>query len=168
MKQRESFSLFYGDTVTFRGNEYPVAAGDVNHDGFDGERFYVPPGLTPEQVKKACIQIYRIHAKKILSEKTFEYAKRMSVLPTAVKINNAKTRWGSCSAKKSLNFSWRLIMADDDVIDYIIVHELAHIMEMNHSKLFWAIVESVLPDYRERNLKLRKLQQRLMRENWDD
>jgi hypothetical protein len=91
----------------------------------------------------------------------------MSVTPIAVKINSAKTRWGSCSNKKSLNFSWRLIMADDDVIDYVVVHELAHLREMNHSPRFWAVVEAVLPDYRERKLKLRALQAKLNREDWE-
>ncbi|MDR2568929.1 MAG: M48 family metallopeptidase, partial [Oscillospiraceae bacterium] len=75
--------------------------------------------------------------------------------------------WGSCSAKKSLNFSWRLIMADEDVIDYVVVHELAHLIEMNHSVRFWAVVERVLPDYRERQKWLRELQRKLNVEDWD-
>ena len=97
----------------------------------------------------------------------YDFAKRMDVTPTAIKINGAKTRWGSCSAKKSLNFSWRLIMADDDVIDYVVVHELAHIAEMNHSARFWALVEGALPDYQSRKAKLKALQQRLSIEDWE-
>ena len=88
-------------------------------------------------------------------------------MPSAVKINGAKTRWGSCSSKKSINFSWRLIKADDDVIDYVVVHELSHITEMNHSPNFWAIVENILLDYRERKVKLKRLQKRLSMENWE-
>jgi len=95
------------------------------------------------------------------------YAGLMSASPTAVKINGAKTRWGSCSAKKSLNFSWRLVMADDSVIDYVVVHELAHITEMNHSARFWAIVAGVLPDYKERQKQLKALQKRLNAEDWE-
>ena len=59
-------------------------------------------------------------------------------------------------------------MADDDVIDYVVVHELAHIKEMNHSSKFWKIVESILPDYKNRRNRLKELQQRLNNENWDD
>ena len=59
-------------------------------------------------------------------------------------------------------------MADDDVIDYVVVHELAHLREMNHSPRFWAIVESVLPDFRERKARLRGLQAKLSSENWED
>ena len=166
-KQRENFDLNYGDTLTYRGKQYPIAAKNGNRVGFDDACFYMPPNMNPAQIKSACVQIYRMLAKHTLTEKVFDFAKRMSVMPTAVKINSAKTRWGSCSARKSLNFSWRLIIADDKVINYVVVHELAHITEMNHSKRFWAIVEKILPDYREQKIKLKELQYRLNVEDWE-
>ncbi|MCL2037151.1 MAG: M48 family metallopeptidase [Oscillospiraceae bacterium] len=166
--QRDNFTLNYGSQILYRGSEIPIVAKHGNRVGFDSENrhFYLPPNLNPEQIKSACIQVYRVLAKCDLTEKVLRFAKMMNVMPTAVKINSAKTRWGSCSGRKSLNFSWRLIMADDDVIDYVVVHELAHITEMNHSERFWAIVESVLPDYRERKLRLKSLQKRLCGEDW--
>jgi len=167
-EKRSSFALNYGDIVTYLGKQHPVTAKDGNSVGFDDERFYMPPNLPPEQIKAACVQIYRMLAKRDLTQKTLFFAKQMSVMPSAVKINGANTRWGSCSTKKSLNFSWRLIMADDGVVDYVVVHELAHITEMNHSPRFWAIVESVLPDYRERKEKLKALQQKLNAEDWEN
>ena len=97
-----------------------------------------------------------------------EFSKIMNVTPAAVKINSAKCRWGSCSAKKSLNFSWRLAMADDDVIDYVIVHELAHILQMNHSAEFWGIVRNILPDYKLRQKRLKELHKRLSNENREE
>ena len=109
----------------------------------------------------------RMLAKHELTKKTLDFAKRMGVAPSSIKINGAVARWGSCSAKKSINFSWRLVMADDDVIDYVVVHELAHLTEMNHSKTFWAIVEDILPDYKERQSRLRELQKRLAGEDWE-
>jgi predicted metal-dependent hydrolase len=165
--QRENFSLDYGDFVTYRGKEYPITAKTGNRLGFDDERFYMPSDLSPEQIKAACVQIYRLLAKRDLTNKVLDFAKQMGVMPTAVKINGAKTRWGSCSSRKSLNFSWRLIMADDDVVDYVVVHELSHLTEMNHSQKFWAIVENTLPDYRERKAKLKLLQKRLSLEDWE-
>jgi len=167
LAQRENFSLTYGDMVTYRGKEYPITAKDGNRAGFDGARFHMPPGLMPDQIKAVCVQVYRLLAKRDLTNRALHFAERMSVMPTAVKINGAKTRWGSCSTKKSLNFSWRLIMAKDDVVDYVVVHELAHIMEMNHSERFWAVVESVLPDFRERQGELKALQRRLGAEDWE-
>lgn len=77
------------------------------------------------------------------------YSKLMGVKPEKVSINSAKTRFGSCSSKKSLNFSCRLALYPIDAIEYVCVHELAHILEMNHSKKFWQIVEKYLPNYKE-------------------
>lgn len=163
---REHFRLDYNDSIMYRGKPYPVVKRNGTRSGFDGEHFFLPPDLTSESIKAACVQLYRLLAKRDLTQRTSHYAKRMSVMPVAVKINGAKTRWGSCSARKSINFSWRLIMADDEVVDYVVVHELAHLSEMNHSARFWAIVEGVLPDFRERRSRLRLLQQRLASEDW--
>jgi predicted metal-dependent hydrolase len=149
-EQREAFTLNYGDTVIFRGRSYPITAKIGARAGFDGEAFYMPTDLSLEQIKSTVVQRYRRLAKLHLTERVSHYANLMNVSTTAVKVNGAKTRWGSCSGKNSLNFSWRLVLADDAVIDYVVVHELAHIKEHNHSPRFWAVVEGVLPNYKER------------------
>ena len=165
--RRESFSLDYGSLVAYRGGECPIEARAGDYIGFDEGVFYMPPGLTQDQVKSACVDIYRMLAKKDLTKKSLEFAWKMSACPTAVKINGARARWGSCSSKMSINFSWRLMMADDDLIDYVVVHELAHLIELNHSDKFWAVVAGVLPDYAERRARLRVLQEKLSGEDWD-
>ena len=73
-----------------------------------------------------------------------------------ISIREQKTRWGSCSSKGNLNFNWKLILMPEEILDYVVVHELAHRKEMNHSRAFWAIVEQVLPDYQERRDWLKK------------
>ena len=166
-KQRELFALNYGDTIIYRGKEYPIASKSGNRIGFDDECFYMPLNLSPNQIKTACVKIYRMLAKRDLTAKTLAFAAQMGVAPAAVKINGAKTRWGSCSAQKSINFSWRLIMADDSVIDYVVVHELAHLIKLNHSKEFWKVMSDILPDYIERQVRLKELQRRLAGEDWD-
>lgn len=87
-------------------------------------------------------------ARDIFTRKTEYYARIMGVSYERISIREQKTRWGSCSSQGNLNFNWRLIFAPENVLDYVVVHELAHRKEMNHSKAFYAIVESVLPDYR--------------------
>ena len=167
LKNKSDFSLSYGDIVCMQGAEYPINPSSGNSIGFDGKCFYLPPGLPSEEIRRGVIEIYIEAAKKVLTHKTVKYSKIMSVTPRAIKVNGAKTRWGSCSGKDSINFSWRLIMADDGVIDYVVVHELAHIIEHNHSPRFWAVVTSILPDYKIRQKRLKELQQRLSAEDWD-
>ena len=164
---KTEFALNYDDTVTMQGRGYPITARVGNHAGFDGECFFIPPDLHSDEIKRLLIQIYKLVAKRLLTNKVIDYSKQMGVMPIAVKVNSAKTRWGSCSGKNSINFSWRLVLADDDVIDYVVVHELAHIVEHNHSDRFWSVVASILPDYERRQDKLKAHQKRLANEDWD-
>ncbi|MBQ7760446.1 MAG: M48 family metallopeptidase [Clostridia bacterium] len=84
-----------------------------------------------------------------------KYSNRMGLFPSHVSINTAKTRFGSCSSTGRINFSCRLALYPYEAIEYVCVHELAHLKEMNHSKKFWAIVEKQLPDYKERKKLLK-------------
>ncbi len=166
-EQKSKFTLNYGDTIFYRGKEYPITAKHGNNSGFDETAFYLPQNFNSEQIKIALIKIYKQLAKRDLPIKVTQFAKLMNVAPNAIKINSAKTMWGSCNGKNNINFSWRLIFASDAVIDYVVVHELAHIKELNHSPRFWAVVESVLPDYKIRKKGLLSLQAKLATENWD-
>ena len=74
-----------------------------------------------------------------------------------IAIRDQKTRWGSCSSKNNLNFNYRILFLPDDLVDYLIVHELCHLKEMNHSQKFWELVALGVPDYREKSKKLKKL-----------
>ncbi|MDR1664353.1 MAG: M48 family metallopeptidase [Clostridiales bacterium] len=152
--------------VLYRGKEYPVTARDGNKLAFDGRAFYIPPGLSEDEIRDACAQLYRVLAKRHITARAAELAGKMSLTPAAVKITSAKTRWGSCSSRNNINFSWRLILASDPEIDYVIVHELAHLVEMNHSARFWRIVESVIPDRKKQESRLRVLERRLFDEGW--
>ena len=167
LERKNAFELDYGSLVLYRGENYPIVAKNGNQVEFDGAAFNIPPGLPPEDVKGACVQLYRALAKRDLTERTDYFAWETGITPSAVKITGAKARWGSCSSKKSINFSWMLIMAENDLIDYVIVHELAHILEMNHSIWFWKLVETVFPDYADRKARLGEFQKRVQSENWD-
>lgn len=94
-------------------------------------------------------RLYRDKAREIFEQKVSYYAQMMGVSYGRIEIRDQKTRWGSCSGEGNLNFNWRLIFAPAGVLDYVVVHELAHRKEMNHSPRFWKVVEDTMPEYRK-------------------
>lgn len=116
--------------------------------------------LVPEKIKDKIKHIKNwcvAHAKKILSERLEYFANVMQLDYASLTITNNKTRWGSCDSSRNIKLNFRLIMLPHKAIDFVIVHELAHILEMNHSKGFYKVVSSVLPNY--------KLQQKILKEH---
>ncbi|MGL5435226.1 MAG: M48 family metallopeptidase [Lachnospiraceae bacterium] len=93
------------------------------------------------------LQEYLRQARTVFAGRTEHYARLMQVSYHQITIRDQKTRWGSCSSKGNLNFNWRLVMAPEQVLDYVVVHELAHRREMNHSPRFWQLVAEFMPDY---------------------
>jgi hypothetical protein len=92
---------------------------------------------------------YRQQASRVISERVTGYAAQNGFSYQRVNITGARTRWGSCSARGSLNFTWRLVMAPIRVIDYVVVHELVHLKHKNHSKAFWDEVKRLMPEYQQ-------------------
>ncbi len=99
---------------------------------------------------------YFSKAHTIIPERTEYFSKIMNAPYNKISIRNQKSRWGSCSTKKNLNFNWRLILAPKQILDYLVVHELSHLFEMNHSQKFWNIVEKYCPDYQSHEHWLKK------------
>ncbi len=99
---------------------------------------------------------YRRYAKETLLKKTAYYSKIMQTDYQRITVREQRTRWGSCSSKGNLNFNWKLMMMPETVIDYVVVHELAHRKHMDHSPAFWREVEKILPDYKDRRYWLRE------------
>ena len=111
----------------------------------------VQPKLTERELEKLAR-----HAKEVLPEIAAHYASLVGVDYGRITIRTQRTRWGSCSAQGNLNFNCLLMLTPDDVIEYVVVHELCHRKEMNHSARFWAEVERVIPNYRESRRWLRE------------
>ncbi len=127
---------------------------------FDGNCLYVTTQITAG-IQQQVLQILRQFAKEVICDQVEQMASRHDVAYRTVKINSASSRWGSCSASGNLNFSWKLIMCAQPLIEYVVAHELAHRLHMNHSALFWREVERLCPDYQIRRKLLRIEAQRL-------
>lgn len=95
-------------------------------------------------------------ARQRITRRVEYFAPLVGVTYNRIFIKEQKTRWGSCSSLGNLNFNWKLILLNEELLDYVVVHELAHRKQMNHSPTFWAEVERVLPDYRERRRRLKE------------
>jgi len=111
--------------------------------------------LSQQKVEKTSIKeelekLYRAEARSYFKERVDYYREKMKVNYKKIMIWNQRTRWASCSSKGNISFNWRLIMAPSDVIDYIVVHELAHLQERNHTNTFWRIVANYIVDYKEK------------------
>lgn len=95
-------------------------------------------------------------ARKVLTEKTDYYKQFLKVEYKRIRIGDQKTRWGSCSSSGTISYNWRLILMPEAILDYVVVHELCHMIEMNHSARFWARVAEILPDYQMRRKWLKE------------
>jgi predicted metal-dependent hydrolase len=160
-------SWLEGESISFLGRALPVcfeaANGRLVSLRPDGHRLVVSAPEEIEEserrsaVERVVTRWLQAEAATYLSERTWAWSEPVGAEPSAVLIRDQKRRWGSCSADRRLRFNWRLIMAPPDVVDYVVVHELAHLRVPNHSAAFWAEVERVLPDYRARRHQLQQL-----------
>ena len=107
--------------------------------------------LTDERIKEL-----KKLAKNVIPQKAAYFAEIMGLKYGRITITSAKTRFGSCSSKGNLSFSYRLMLYPEEAIDYVVVHELAHLVELNHSPRFYRIVATVMPDYKQRQKILKK------------
>ena len=104
--------------------------------------------LPTEKIKTKLLKWYRQLATEIIEDRVLIWSKHIPKKPKIIRFKTMRSRWGSCSSLDNLNFNWKLIMAPLDVIDYVVIHELCHLIQHNHSPKFWALVESIMPDYK--------------------
>ncbi len=103
-----------------------------------------------KEARELFVKWYKNHAREVVLSRVGKIAAKNNLCQyNEVRISNARTRWGSCSSKGNINISWRLVMAPEEVIEYVIFHELAHLEERNHGKQFWSLVEKMCPKYKE-------------------
>jgi len=147
--------LNYNDML-FLGNVYHITFDDKIKNITLEPNYCVVPARYNNDVTKQLVKWYKKTAHDILTKRVEYFSVLMQLKPNLVKLTNAKTCWGVCNSLGVVSLNWRLILLPHDLIDYVVVHELSHLVQMNHSKLFWQLVESVLPDYATRRKNLKK------------
>ncbi|CBZ02224.1 predicted zinc-dependent protease, DUF45 family [Clostridium botulinum H04402 065] len=155
LKEVENFNGYY-----YLGELYYLKIKEVRSLYFklelDSNKFmvYINSGILKEKreviIKDNLEKFYKEKAVKVLKERTDYYSNILKVAPKNIVIKNQKTLWGSCSSKGNINYNYKIVMAPLKILDYIVVHELCHLVHMNHSKDFWQLVESIIPDFKER------------------
>lgn len=139
-----------GEKFLYLGNTYSLRIANESNLSINGKgEILLPKSIIP-LARPYMIKWYIRSAREIITERTDIYAKRLNLKYGKIKISSANTRWGSCSGKNDLNFTWRLIMAPLEIIDYVIIHEITHIVEKNHSSDFWNKVSHIIPDFKKR------------------
>jgi hypothetical protein len=140
-----------GETFPYLGKMYTlkVATGKStalawSKDGFTLSNRHLAKG------EELFTRWYRKQARAIITKRTEELARQFGFQYQKLRLSSARTRWGSCSSQGTLSFTWRLIMAPMELVDYVIIHELVHTKIRNHSRDFYAAVEKILPDYKKR------------------
>ena len=135
----------------------------MSHYQYPYEELYTPIELKRLQVLE---NRYRNSAREVFTKRVAFYHAITGGNYTSITIRDQKSRWGSCSSRGTLSFNYRLIFAPPKVLDYVVVHELCHLTHMNHSKDFWNMVASVMPDYKESKSWLKEHGQELNLEQY--
>ncbi|MFI3213589.1 MAG: M48 family metallopeptidase [Eubacteriales bacterium] len=161
-RKKYSLDIQEGDCISVYGTEYKISICQV--DGYKGGTISCIDDklcITMEKYQKDMAeQLITLWCKKvgkiIFAKKLEEFSNQMDVSYHRFVLKDQKTCWGSCSSKNNLNFNWRLLLMPPEIMDYVIVHELSHLVEMNHSQAFWRVVEQQIPDYKEKRKWLKE------------
>jgi len=133
-----------GEEFLYLGRNYPLSIVDDGAFSFDGGAFRLPRRCLPD-ARQAFTGWYREEAFRVIRERLDRYSAASALVYDRYTVTGARSRWGSCAGRGDVSFSWRLIMAPLEVIDYVVVHELVHIEQKDHSRRFWDKVGCILP-----------------------
>lgn len=152
-----------GDALQYLGRalKLEVVADTVAQTAMlvEGDRLRIalPEPGNRAMVLAAVVKWYRRHALLTFTDRVAHYAPRLGVPVPRLFLSSARTRWGSCNARREVRLNWRLIQAPQPTVDYVVVHELCHLIEMNHSRRFWQLVEGLCPGYRDAWAELERM-----------
>jgi predicted metal-dependent hydrolase len=142
-----------GERFLYLGRSFPIQISQksaVSQDNaeWEGEILHiVVKSLEEERVQQALKRFYYQQCKALVEKSIRAYQSHFKDRPRSIRINDSSTNWGTCDAKKQLTFNWKLAMAPQEVIDYVVVHEMCHMVHLNHDRSFWRLVGKIYPDY---------------------
>jgi len=141
-------ALADGATVPLLGVPHPVRHVPGARRGVWVEDSEILVSGLPEHVGRRTADFLKTEAKRLIAPRAQDMAARLGRKQGRITVKDTKSRWGSCSSSGDLAFSWRLVLAPEQILDYVVAHEVAHLVQMNHSPAFWAVVESLVGDHR--------------------
>ena len=155
-KEKANLENNIKEKYLFMGNEYKVKiTNEKIEKDYEIENEYIVLHGNKSREKSIIKKFYREKAEEILKSRTEYYSAVIGVKPEIIKVKQLIRSWGICSSRKSITYNWKLVMAPMEVIDYVIIHELCHLIHHNHSKEFWNEVIKYMPDYKKKKEWLR-------------
>lgn len=148
--------LVSGESMLYLGRNYRVEIVESGCDRIVFDQKFIVSRLTVDQGREEFRNWYRRTAEERLIPRVLDWAKKLGVEPGLVRVTNVQYRWGSCTPTGNVRLNWRLIKAPSGVADYVIVHELAHLLEADHGDRFWSVVRSQIPRVEESRTWLRE------------
>lgn len=153
-----------GESWSYLGRQYRLKVQQGTVERVSLSRYWITVTVSDpanrERVEELLMSWYRRQAQKVFTERWAEVTPRVSAFgitpPETFKLRSMKSRWGSCSSKGNISLNVKLVQVDVELIDYVILHELCHLREFNHSRAFYALLDKVIPDWREKRAKLNK------------
>ena len=154
------FLLTNGAQLPVLEKAFPLSLSVQNQKrarwNFQHNTLYITaPQLTPSLISRGVVHWYRTMARLFLEDRVPYWAKIINESPKNIRIKNQHSLWGSCSKKANLNFNWRILLLSNQAADYLIIHELAHLKELNHSPNFWKVVQKYCPEYKRHKAELK-------------
>jgi predicted metal-dependent hydrolase len=140
-----------GAPIVFRGAELALSVHRSRRPSIAADLFHLTvrhPHAHDERLVAACVGDWlRDQAWTLVAQRVADYVRRVTTRPPSVRLSNARSEWGSCNAKGEIRLNWRLVQLPPALAEYVVAHEVAHIVELNHSARFWAVVEALLPGH---------------------
>lgn len=144
------------ETFLYLGNSYPIEIAqnhNIKKDNvvFDGDTLRISINkLDDKKIKQSLQRFYYQQCKSLVEKSISKYQTHFKTKPRSIRISDSKTTWGTCDSNLRLTFNWKLAMAPQEVIDYVVVHEMCHMVHLNHDRSFWRLIGSIMPDYKEK------------------